>query len=225
MLGYCERLSLYTGRRACRLSFGRKHTLISKATGLSVAGRQWTDHLCGPGHQLRPPSVSTSSPSPGRRSPRAADHRRPQLGHLVRSWVADPPHRDDSGRAADYVGHSPDSWGTGSGFVMAPAAVVHPLAVCAHLNGNRLAVQLCQPLWRPSLWTCPRRRRVFGTTDGIFVVTLSRSRCAVVSGLARDGGYARIQKWGSSDCVSGRRHLWACRRFNSHASFVQLVQP
>jgi APA family basic amino acid/polyamine antiporter len=108
--------------------------------------------------------------------------------------------------------------GSGIGFVMAVTGWWFILWLWAPIYGNILAIQFFEPLWATlgnssgAAW--------FGTSNGVFVVTLITIALAGILVSLGMGGYARIQKW----CIYlgglGFLVVMALLLFSSHASFV-----
>jgi APA family basic amino acid/polyamine antiporter len=111
--------------------------------------------------------------------------------------------------------------GSGLGFVMAVTGWWFILWLWAPIYGNILSVQLFEPIWATLKWTWPGGGAAwFGTSNGIFVVTLITIALAGVLVSIGMSGYARIQKWCFIGGMIGFAVVVGLLLFNSHASFV-----
>src|ERR1700676_1161676 len=120
----------------------------------------------------------------------------------------------------DYVWQS-RILGSGIGFVMAASGWWFILWLWAPIYGNILSVQLFQPLWATLKWTWPGGGAAwFGTSNGIFIVTLITIALAGVLVSMGMSGYARIQKWCFLGGMIGFAVVVVLLLVNSHASFV-----
>jgi APA family basic amino acid/polyamine antiporter len=120
----------------------------------------------------------------------------------------------------DYVWQS-RILGSGIGFVMAATGWWFILWLWAPIYGNILSVQLFQPLWATLKWTWPGGGAAwFGTSTGIFIVTLITIALAGVLVSLGMSGYARIQKWCFLGGMIGFAVIVILLLVNSHASFV-----
>jgi amino acid transporter len=85
-----------------------------------------------------------------------------------------------------------------------------------------LSVQLFQPIWATLKWTWPGGGAAwFGTSNGIFVVTLITIGLAGILVSLGMGGYAKIQRWCFIGGMIGFLVVVVLLLVNSHASFVQ----
>ena len=120
----------------------------------------------------------------------------------------------------DYVWQS-RILGSGIGFVLAATGWWFILWLWAPIYGNILSVQLFQPLWATLKWTWPGGGAAwFGTSNGIFIVTLITIALAGVLVSLGMSGYARIQKWCFLGGMIGFAVVVVLLLVNSHASFV-----
>jgi len=111
--------------------------------------------------------------------------------------------------------------GSGLGFVMAATGWWFILWLWAPIYGNILSVQLFEPLWATLKWTWPAGGAAwFGTSNGIFVVTLITIALAGILVSLGMAGYASIQKWCFIGGMIGFAVVVVLLLFNSHASFV-----
>jgi len=108
--------------------------------------------------------------------------------------------------------------GSGIGFVMAVTGWWFILWLWAPIYGNILAIQFFEPLW--ATLGSPSGAAWFGTSNGVFVVTLITIALAGVLVSLGMGGYARIQKWCIYGGGLGFLVVMVLLLFNSHASFV-----
>lgn len=120
----------------------------------------------------------------------------------------------------DYVWQS-RILGSGVGFVLAATGWWFILWLWAPIYGNILSVQLFQPLWATLRWTWPGGGAAwFGTSTGIFLVTLITILIAgflVSLGMA---GYAKVQKWCFAGGMAGFAVVVILLLVSSHADFV-----
>jgi APA family basic amino acid/polyamine antiporter len=111
--------------------------------------------------------------------------------------------------------------GSGLGFVMAATGWWFILWLWAPIYGNILAVQFFEPLWATLKWTWPGGGAAwFGTSNGIFTVSLITIVLAgflVSIGMA---GYARFQKWCFYGGLVGFAVIVVLLLVNNHAAFV-----
>src|SRR5450631_4454664 len=120
----------------------------------------------------------------------------------------------------DYVWQS-RILGSGIGFVMAATGWWFILWLWAPIYGNILSVQLFEPLWATLKWTWPGGGAAwFGTSTGIFIVTLITIALAGVLVSHGMSGYARIQKWCFLGGMIGFAVVVVLLLVNSHASFI-----
>jgi basic amino acid/polyamine antiporter, APA family len=120
----------------------------------------------------------------------------------------------------DYVWQS-RILGSGIGFVLAATGWWFILWLWAPIYGNILSVQLFQPLWATLKWTWPGGGAAwFGTSTGIFIVTLITIALAGVLVSLGMSGYARIQKWCFLGGMIGFAVVVVLLLVNSHASFI-----
>ncbi|MGI9007524.1 MAG: APC family permease [Streptosporangiaceae bacterium] len=111
--------------------------------------------------------------------------------------------------------------GSGIGFVMSVTGWWFILWLWAPIYGNILSVQLFEPLWATLKWTWPNGGAAwFGTSTGIFVVTLITIALAGLLVSLGMGGYARIQRWCFIGGMIGFLVVVALLLFNTHAAFV-----
>jgi basic amino acid/polyamine antiporter, APA family len=111
--------------------------------------------------------------------------------------------------------------GSGLGFVMAVTGWWFILWLWAPIYGNILSIQLFEPLWATLKWTWPGGGAAwFGTSNGIFVVTLITIALAGVLVSLGMAGYARIQKWCFIGGLIGFGVVVILLLANSHSSFV-----
>jgi basic amino acid/polyamine antiporter, APA family len=108
--------------------------------------------------------------------------------------------------------------GSGIGFVMAVTGWWFILWLWAPIYGNILAIQFFEPLW--ATFGNSSGAAWFGTSNGVFVVTLITIALAGVLVSLGMGGYARIQKWCIYIGGLGFVVVMALLLFSSHASFV-----
>ena len=108
--------------------------------------------------------------------------------------------------------------GSGIGFVLAVTGWWFILWLWAPIYGNILAIQFFEPLW--ATLGSPSGAAWFGTSNGVFVVTLITIALAGVLVSLGMGGYARIQKWCIYGGGLGFLVVMALLLFSSHASFV-----
>src|SRR5438105_1916798 len=111
--------------------------------------------------------------------------------------------------------------GSGIGFVMAVTGWWFILWLWAPIYGNILSAQLFEPLWATLKWTWPGGGAAwFGTSNGIFVVsliTIALAGLLVSLGMA---GYARVQKWCLMGGLIGFAVVVILLLVNSRASFI-----
>jgi len=120
----------------------------------------------------------------------------------------------------DYVWQS-RILGSGVGFVLAATGWWFILWLWAPIYGNILSVQLFQPLWATLKWTWPGGGAAwFGTSNGIFIVTLITIALAGLLVSLGMSGYARIQKWCFLGGMIGFAVVVVLLLANSHASFI-----
>jgi amino acid transporter len=120
----------------------------------------------------------------------------------------------------DYVWQS-RILGSGIGFVMAATGWWFILWLWAPIYGNILSVQLFEPLWATLKWTWPGGGAAwFGTSNGIFIVTLITIALAGVLVSLGMSGYARIQKWCFLGGMIGFAVVVVLLLVNSHANFI-----
>jgi APA family basic amino acid/polyamine antiporter len=120
----------------------------------------------------------------------------------------------------DYVWQS-RILGSGIGFVLAATGWWFILWLWAPIYGNILSVQLFQPLWATLKWTWPGGGAAwFGTSTGIFIVTLITIALAGLLVSLGMSGYARIQKWCFLGGMIGFAVVVVLLLVNSHASFI-----
>jgi amino acid transporter len=111
--------------------------------------------------------------------------------------------------------------GAGFGFVMAATGWWFILWLWAPIYGNILAVQLFEPLWATLKWTWPGGGAAwFGTSNGVFIVTLITIALAGVLVSIGMAGYARIQRWCFIGGMIGFLVVVLLLLFNSHQSFI-----
>ncbi|HEV2372009.1 MAG TPA: amino acid permease [Streptosporangiaceae bacterium] len=111
--------------------------------------------------------------------------------------------------------------GSGLGFVMAVTGWWFILWLWAPIYGNILSVQLFEPLWATLKWTWPGGGAAwFGTSTGIFVVSLITIALAGVLVSLGMAGYARIQKWCFVGGLVGFAVVVVLLLVNSHATFI-----
>ena len=111
--------------------------------------------------------------------------------------------------------------GSGFGFVMAATGWWFILWLWAPIYGNILAVQLFEPLWATLKWTWPAGGAAwFGTSNGVFVITLITIALAGVLVSIGMAGYARIQRWCFIGGMIGFLVIVLLLLFNSHQSFI-----
>src|SRR5438046_4647041 len=111
--------------------------------------------------------------------------------------------------------------GSGIGFVMAATGWWFILWLWAPIYGNILAVQLFQPLWATLKWTWPAGGAAwFGTTNGVFVVSLITIALAGILVSIGMAGYARIQKWCFYGGLVGFAIIVIILLITSKASFI-----
>src|SRR5712692_3938781 len=111
--------------------------------------------------------------------------------------------------------------GGGLGFVMAATGWWFILWLWAPIYGNILSVQLFEPIWATPKWTWPSGGAAwFGTSNGIFVVTLITIALAGVLVSLGMAGYARFQKWCFYGALVGFAVVVVLLVVNSHANFV-----
>jgi APA family basic amino acid/polyamine antiporter len=111
--------------------------------------------------------------------------------------------------------------GSGIGFVLAVTGWWFILWLWAPIYGNILSVQLFQPLWATLKWTWPGGGAAwFGTSNGIFVVSLITIALAGVLVSLGMAGYARVQKWGFVGGLIGFAVVVILLLVNSRASFI-----
>jgi APA family basic amino acid/polyamine antiporter len=108
--------------------------------------------------------------------------------------------------------------GSSIGFVLAVTGWWFILWLWAPIYGNILAIQFFEPLW--ATLGSPSGAAWFGTSNGVFVVTLITIALAGVLVSLGMGGYARIQKWCIYGGGLGFLVVMALLLFNSHASFI-----
>jgi amino acid transporter len=108
--------------------------------------------------------------------------------------------------------------GSGIGFVLAVTGWWFILWLWAPIYGNILAIQFFEPLW--ATLGSPSGAAWFGTSNGVFVVTLITIALAGVLVSIGMAGYARVQKWCIYGGVFGFAVIAVLLLFNSHASFV-----
>jgi|CZLB01.1.fsa_nt_gi APA family basic amino acid/polyamine antiporter len=120
----------------------------------------------------------------------------------------------------DYVWQS-RILGSGIGFVMAATGWWFILWLWAPIYGNILSVQLFEPLWATLKWTWPGGGAAwFGTSNGIFIVTLITIALAGLLVSLGMSGYARIQKWCFLGGMIGFAVVVVLLLANSHANFI-----
>jgi APA family basic amino acid/polyamine antiporter len=120
----------------------------------------------------------------------------------------------------DYVWQS-RILGSGIGFVLAASGWWFILWLWAPIYGNILSVQLFEPLWATLKWTWPGGGAAwFGTSNGIFIVTLITIALAGLLVSLGMSGYARIQKWCFLGGMIGFAVVVVLLLVNSHASFI-----
>ncbi len=91
----------------------------------------------------------------------------------------------------------------------------------APIYGNILSVQFFEPIWATMKWTWPSGGAAwFGTSTGIFVVSLITIVLAGVLVSIGMAGYARFQKWCFYGGLVGFAVIVVLLLFNIHASFV-----
>jgi basic amino acid/polyamine antiporter, APA family len=111
--------------------------------------------------------------------------------------------------------------GSGLGFVMAATGWWFILWLWAPIYGNILSVQLFEPLWATLKWTWPGGGAAwFGTSTGIFVVTLITVALAGVLVSVGMAGYAKIQRWCFIGGMVGFAVVVVLLLVSSHSSFV-----
>src|SRR5947209_17451126 len=111
--------------------------------------------------------------------------------------------------------------GSGLGFVMAATGWWFILWLWAPIYGNMLSVQVFQPLWATLRWTWPAGGAAwFGTSNGIFVVSLITIVLAGVLVSLGMAGYARVQKWCFVGGLIGFAVVVILLLVNSRASFI-----
>jgi APA family basic amino acid/polyamine antiporter len=111
--------------------------------------------------------------------------------------------------------------GSGIGFVMAATGWWFILWLWAPIYGNILAVQFFEPLWATLRWTWPGGGAAwFGTSNGVFIVTVITIGIAGVLVSLGMSGYARIQKWCFYGGLVGFAVIVVLLLVNNHASFV-----
>ena len=111
--------------------------------------------------------------------------------------------------------------GGGIGFIMAVTGWWFILWLWAPIYGNILSVQLFQPLWATLKWTWPAGGAAwFGTSNGIFVVSLITIVLAGILVSLGMGGYARVQKWCFVGGLIGFAVVVILLLVNSRASFI-----
>ncbi len=108
--------------------------------------------------------------------------------------------------------------GSGIGFVMAVTGWWFILWLWAPIYGNILAIQFFEPLW--ATFGNASGAAWFGSSNGVFVVTLITIALAGVLVSLGMGGYARIQKWCIYVGGLGFVVVMGLLLFSSHASFV-----
>jgi basic amino acid/polyamine antiporter, APA family len=111
--------------------------------------------------------------------------------------------------------------GSGLGFVMAATGWWFILWLWAPIYGNILSVQLFEPLWATLKWTWPGGGAAwFGTSTGIFIVTLITVALAGVLVSVGMAGYAKIQRWCFIGGMVGFAVVVVLLLVSSHSSFV-----
>jgi basic amino acid/polyamine antiporter, APA family len=108
--------------------------------------------------------------------------------------------------------------GSGIGFVFAVTGWWFILWLWAPIYGNILAIQFFEPLW--ATLGSPSGAAWFGTSNGIFVVSLITIVLAGVLVSIGMAGYARIQKWCIYGGLIGFAVIVVLLLINSHADFI-----
>ncbi len=108
--------------------------------------------------------------------------------------------------------------GSGVGFVFAVTGWWFILWLWAPIYGNILAIQFFEPLW--ATLGSPSGAAWFGTSNGIFVVSLITIVLAGVLVSIGMAGYARIQKWCIYGGLIGFAVIVVLLLINSHADFI-----
>src|SRR6266567_4284847 len=111
--------------------------------------------------------------------------------------------------------------GSGVGFVMAATGWWFILWLWAPIYGNILSVQFFEPIWATMKWTWPTGGAAwFGTSNGIFLVSMITIVIAGVLVSIGMAGYARIQRWCFYGGLVGFGVIVVLLLVNSHANFV-----
>ena len=108
--------------------------------------------------------------------------------------------------------------GSGVGFVFAVTGWWFILWLWAPIYGNILAIQFFEPLW--ATIGSPSGAAWFGTSNGIFVVSLITIVLAGILVSIGMAGYARIQKWCIYGGLIGFAVIVVLLLINSHADFI-----
>ncbi|HEV8280211.1 MAG TPA: APC family permease [Streptosporangiaceae bacterium] len=108
--------------------------------------------------------------------------------------------------------------GSGIGFVFAVTGWWFILWLWAPIYGNILAIQFFEPLW--ATLGSPSGAAWFGTSNGIFVVSLITIVLAGILVSIGMAGYARIQKWCIYGGLIGFAVIVVLLLINSHADFI-----
>src|SRR6516225_4518033 len=117
----------------------------------------------------------------------------------------------------DYVWQS-RILGSGLGFVMAATGWWFILWLWAPIYGSVLAEEFFQPLW--ATLGSPSGAAWFGTSNGVFVVTLITIALAGVLVSLGMAGYARVQKWCFLGGLLGFAVVVVLLLFASKATFI-----